>query len=523
MFAFFKVGGFGGCGPDSERHKPAAQPLLRRLIGDRSGNVAMMFAMIAIPLSGAVGLAVDMARVYHVNLTTQSALDSSALAAGRVAQVEKSETLAKASKSASAYFDQAKPSDVVVSTIEFSPNDQQTEFKVTATSWVRTPFLGVLNIFNYRGSQDDAPSACKGNFYGCVKLVTTATAQICLNCSDTGSGNADEGTNLEISMMLDITGSMKGTPLTDMKAAAKDLIDIVIWNDQSKYTSRVAIAPFSATINAGEYFSKISGKVDREDNDGSSSRNIHYPDSCFVKGKLQSNCTSSTGLKTYNTPPYIAKNATCVVERGDNDLNGIKSGTNPEKYTDAAPTTAASYMPSWNMAAGSMATTCSPTNVLIPLTTDRAKLKKAIDAFTADGSTAGQLGTAMAWYLISPNWKDVWPLESRPTPYGTDKVSKIAVLMTDGVYNTLQSKSYGDSSSEATTALNHAKSLCSGMKAKSITVYTVGFNLDSSAAKKMLKSCATSDTHFYDTSGGEALKAAFRDIALKISKLRLTN
>ena len=39
----------------------------------------------------------------------------------------------------------------------------------------------------------------------------------------------------------------------------------------------------------------------------------------------------------------------------------------------------------------------------------------------------------------------------------------------------------------------------------------------------MLKNCATSNDHYYDTSSGDALKAAFRDIALKISKLRLTN
>ncbi len=122
-----------------------------------------------------------------------------------------------------------------------------------------------------------------------------------------------------------------------------------------------------------------------------------------------------------------------------------------------------------------------------------------------------------------PNWNTVWPKDSQPTAYGTAKVDKIAVLMTDGVYNTLQGAQYGDNSSQATTALTQAKALCTGMKGKSITVYTVGFNIDSTAAKDMLKNCATSNDHYYDTSGGDALKAAFRDIALKISKLRLTN
>ena len=53
----------------------------------------MMFAFLAIPFCGAIGLAVDMGRIYHVNMATQSALDAAALAAGRVAQVEKKDTI----------------------------------------------------------------------------------------------------------------------------------------------------------------------------------------------------------------------------------------------------------------------------------------------------------------------------------------------------------------------------------------------------------------------------------------------
>ncbi len=490
---------------------------LRRLLGDRSGNVGMMFALLAIPLTAACGLAVDMGRVYHVNMATQGALDASALAAGRTAQVEKSDTLAKAFKTASAYFDQAKPSDVVVSTIAFAPNAQQTSFKVTATSWVRTPFMSVLNFLSYKNSEDEAPNACKGNFYACVRVVTSATAEICLNCSDTGAGNSDDGKNLEISMMLDVTGSMKGQALTDMQAAAKDLIDIVIWTDQSKYTSRVALAPFSAAINVGDdYFTAITGKADDPDPDGDG---YNYPSSCYSKktGKLSKDCQGDSQYKA-------KKYSRCVVERGGGVLNGFKKGVaNPDTATDAAPTNAATYLPTWNDAKNTTSTSCSPAAKIVPLTTDRDALKKAIDGFKADGYTAGQLGTAMAWYLISPNWKTVWPKASEPTPYGTAKVDKIAVLMTDGVYNTLQGEDYNDNSTEATTALAQAKTLCTGMKGKSITVYTVGFNLDSKAAKTMLKDCATSADHYYDTSGGDALKAAFRDIALKISTLRLTN
>ena len=504
MFASFQRGLFS-----TTRHAVAAgRKLSRRLRDNTSGNVAMMFALLVIPLIGAIGLAIDMGRVYHVAMHTQGALDAAALAAGRVAQVEKTDTTTKASKAASAYFDQAKPTDVVQTSIVFAPNSQQTEFTVTATSWVKTPFLSVLKLFDFRGSATDAPPACKDSYYACTKVTSTATAQICLNCSDVGAGNADDGTNLEISMMLDVTGSMQGDKIVDLQVAAKDLIDIVVWGDQSKYTSKVALAPFAPAVNVGDYFTKITGKSDQEDNDGRSDRNIHFPPTCFNgSGKLT--CKTSD----YNKPKYIAKYAKCVVERVD--------------LTDTAPKN--QYLPTWNVAQNSMATTCEPGATIVPLTSDRAKLKDAIDGFKASGTTAGQLGTAFAWYLISPNWSDVWGEASAPAPYGTPKLKKYAILMTDGEYNTLLGEQYSDGSSQATTALTMAKDLCTGMKMNkvasdpNIEVYTVGFKLTTKASKAMLKNCASSDKHYYETSSGDGLKAAFRDIALKISRLRLTN
>ncbi len=488
----------------------------RRFSRDRGGNVAMMFVFLTFPLCGAIGLAVDMGRVYQVAMHTQSALDASALAAGRVAQLEKTDTLNKASKSASSYFDEIKPANVVLSKIDFSPNAQQTEFTVTATSWVRTPFLSVLKYIASQDAPTDAPAECAGNYFGCVKVMSKATAQICLNCSDVGGGNADDGTNLEISMMLDVTGSMAGQQIIDLKAAAKDLIDIVVWGDQSKYTSRVALAPFAPAVNVGSYFTQITGKSDREDNDGNSKKNIHYPSSCIKgDGSVKNSCKNDS---KYDSPEYIAKYATCVVER-----------TGASKLTDEAPAGAGTYLPTWNDKADSMSTSCTPTSQLVPLTKNTKVLKDTIDSFAANGTTAGQLGTAFAWYLLSPNWNSVWPADSQVTAYGTPKVKKIALLMTDGEYNTVQATNYGDGSKQAVQATADALSLCTAMKKNlsssdpNIEIYTVGFQLTTTASKDMMKACATKADHYYETSSGDGLKAAFRDIALKISKLRLTN
>jgi hypothetical protein len=312
----------------------------------------------------------------------------------------------------------------------------------------------------------------------------------------------------------------------------------VVWDDQSKWTSKVALVPFASAVNVGPYFTKITGLSDRPDNDGASNKNIHYPDSCLdANGNVASNCSNSKGQQTYDKVGYIAKYATCVVEREGNGLSIFSGLLTLGQFTDEAPgSLLGAYLPAWNVARSKdsdsseqMLSTCAPGAAIVPLTKDRGKLKASVDALQAGSPTAGQLGTAFAWYMLSPNWRTVWPAESQPTPYGTAKVKKITLLMTDCEYNTLQGNQYSDGSSEATKALDNAKTLCTNMKRKlsssdpNIEIYTVGFKLTTSASKAMLKSCATDAAHYYETSTGDALKQAFRDIALKISKLRLTN
>ena len=157
---------------------------------------------------------------------------------------------------------------------------------------------------------------------------------------------------------------------------------------------------------------------------------------------------------------------------------------------------------------------------------------RKINGLATAGSTAGHIGTAWAWYMLDPNWSSLWSSSSTPAAYGTDKLQKIAVLMTDGEYNTqYTTNGVPDGSSSLTSCPNAANGVCSSaqavsqctaMKAKGIEVYTVGFQLDNQTAIDTLSSCATDADHFYNSTTGDALKAAFRDIALKISTLYLS-
>lgn len=435
----------------------------------QSGNVAMIFGLTMTVVFGAAGGAVDYGRWVAARTQTQNALDAAVLAGGRVLQSSGGDTDA-AIAAARVYFDQMKPESLSSSTADFVLADDGAAIEASTAASIATPFLSAVGVQS-------------------LPIHTSAKAVVAIG------GNAE--TSLEISMMLDITGSMSGGKLDDLKLAAKDLVNIVVWDNQGEHTSRVAIAPFAPRVNVGSYISALTGLPSSKDFD----QRALMPIECV---------TERTGASAFTDDApesgrYLsAYNGNTGVSATDDEGNYSSSGS---------------------------CSTPSSSETILPLTSDRALLHERIDDLAADGGTAGQLGTAFAWYLISPSWADIWPAESRPAPYsdltavgpsGEPKLQKIAILMSDGVYNTLGGKQYGDTSSTAFTISGNAVRICDNMKAAGITVYAVGFDLgDSDLAIETLSECASSGAHFYNTATGDQLRQAFRDIAMKISRLRL--
>lgn len=424
----------------SLRRLPALSAgVLRRFRENRSGAIAIIFALTVTMLMAVIGGAVDYALWSKARRQTMQAMDAAVLAAGRVLQLGKTE--AEAIQTAVEYYKQNKSSLLEVDSVTFSVEQNGTEVVATSNSSVKTPLL---------------------NFAGIPELPVNGVARSVLA---SGSNN---GTDVEISLMLDTTGSMYGTKMDDLKLAAKDLINIVIWDDQSQYTSRVALAPFSEYVNvSSSYFQDI----------------------------------------TDNSPSGSGNSRTCVKER---------QGAN--RYTDEKPNSTNGYFDYYTGSG-----TCKPTSTIVPLTSDKSALETAIDGLPTSGYTGGHFGTAWSWYLLSPKWNTIWPSASQAKPYsllseengvGQPKLRKIAILMTDGEYNRRYS---GDSST------TQARALCTEMKATGLTVYAVGFAIASGGeADTTMAQCASSPSHYYSADDGEELRAAFRDIALKISTLRLS-
>ena len=197
--------------------------------------------------------------------------------------------------------------------------------------------------------------------------------------------------------MLDVTGSMC-SPCTKIEAAqdaAKDLVEIVIWNDQSQYTSRIALAPFAEAVNVGKTLAPLvrgtvtSGTQTLTGSDMNNTsvqptrQNLKYPN---VNG---------------TTPTWVISSK-CVTERIGSD-----------KYTDTAPASTSTYVGKGYFGSNTD-TSCGVANFsddevnsVYPLSDDKDALKRRIDKLTTAGSTAGHLGTAWAWYLLSSKWNSV--------------------------------------------------------------------------------------------------------------------
>ncbi|MFZ1814917.1 MAG: pilus assembly protein [Rhizobiaceae bacterium] len=202
-----------------------------------------------------------------------------------------------------------------------------------------------------------------------------------------------------------------------------------------------------------------------------------------------------------NAGPYAARASVnpgfaCVTERW---------GT--EKFTDSGP----------NAGKVEARSAYCPRQSIMPLSGEPASLKSTISSFTDGGSTAGHLGVAWTYYTLSPNWKSVWPTKSKPANYKTKDVRKIAILMTDGEFNTI----YGPGWSSAT----FAEEICRSMRRDEITIYSIGFQAPSNA-ERTLRNCASPDkdgkSHFFSANSAAELTQAFRDIAKDIQKLRLS-
>ncbi|MDB5561466.1 MAG: hypothetical protein JWN11_884 [Hyphomicrobiales bacterium] len=167
---------------------------------------------------------------------------------------------------------------------------------------------------------------------------------------------------------------------------------------------------------------------------------------------------------------------------------------------------------------------------ITPLTTDKTVLNAAANALTAGGGTAGHIGLAWAWYMVSPKFGYLWPNASQPADYTAPNTLKAVILMTDGEFNTAYCKDVISNDSGGPincnapngSSLVQAAALCTAIKATGTILYTVGFQLGTQSARDLLSQCATDSAHYFNALTGTDLSDAFKEIGRDLAALRVS-
>ncbi|RYG33629.1 MAG: pilus assembly protein, partial [Burkholderiales bacterium] len=175
------------------------------------GAFALQFALLAVPMTICTGLAVDGGRAFLARFELSSALDAAALAVGSTLQ---------------------QGTDLNAVAAKFVERNFRTEHSEPIALTLST----VDDIVLLQGS---------------VKINTLFMSMI---GQPTVTINAESevrrgGSNIEIALALDITGSMSTSRMNGLRAAANILVAEVVNDVQEPFFSRIGIVPWSQSIN----------------------------------------------------------------------------------------------------------------------------------------------------------------------------------------------------------------------------------------------------------------------------------
>ena len=213
----------------------ALRAFTRRMADDARGNVAMLFGLsLPVLILMTVG-GVDIHRASTVRVNLQDALDAATLAAARSPYTTNTDLQRVGLASLRANL-KAYPSitlrEADTSFVLNSDDVVIASSKVDVTTLVANIFLPPYGKF-----MDDT-------------LPVGAHSEV-----DRSSRN------IEVALALDVSGSMGGQKLLDLKAAAKDLVDLIVQPVQTPYYSKVALVPWSYSVNPGSYLNAVRGTV----------------------------------------------------------------------------------------------------------------------------------------------------------------------------------------------------------------------------------------------------------------------
>lgn len=465
---------------------------------NEQGNVAMLVAVTLLPIMFILGGAVDIARANVAKAQLQSAIDGAALAAANFSQNGQTEAVVRDYiksnyPQASSHFSSME----VRANIADARNRRVVEVEVDAT--LQTQFLHMLTIRE-------------------LDIEVESTAEHAVS-------------KIELAMVLDISSSMRGQKVANLKTAAEDFVTDML-EEQNSQTTSINLVPFGGTVNVGPaIFNRFivdmdDAELDPDEDDYDEGQSVPNEEFRFSNG--------DTCLEYPNT------------SFNDGLLSEDRHGQVPHfwrwwNFHPWCPGEASAVL----MNAGEM-----------------DDIVDRIRGMTLSDGTGMNYGAMWGLKSLSPAWQGSLggDFSDRPAAYDDTDTLKAMIIMTDGeiteqnrpedytLLNVHTNRSFntqpnsnsfsnqgnrrnmqrvlnrGNASSNATsnTAVGQFRRVCNEARANGIIVYTIGFQINRNGlSNTLLSECATDPSKYIFVEDLD-IQAAFDEIAASLSRLRIT-
>ncbi|MDO9637562.1 MAG: VWA domain-containing protein [Pseudotabrizicola sp.] len=345
-----------------------------RFVRNEDGHIiAFTVVMLTLMLTLA-GIGVDIIHFETVRTKQQQTLDRATLAAASLTQELEAEDVVRD------YFAKAGLSDNL-KMVQYERTFNGSTVRAEAATLVNPVFMNLYDLTNGQG------------------------------LSAAGASQAEQRiNNIEIMLVLDVSGSMAGSKLTNLKSAAREFIDTVLDQDFENRVS-IGIVPYNGQVNLPQYMQDL---FNAEDDHGVEDVN------CF-----------DLPASTYNSLTLSRTTPMPVTAHAD-----TYSSTTTGSYI--APTHSNAVVDTGNR-------WCPPSkvNVIRAPTNNKTQLKSHISNLTAIGATSINAGMKWGMALLDPSARGLYTglvaaghtpsyFSDRPFDYTAEDAMKIIVLMTDG-------------------------------------------------------------------------------------------
>ena len=240
--------------------KPAK--FARRFISNTDGNFAMMSGVATMALVLTVGLAVDTALLRKTKAEMQASADIISLAVAKEEMTKRGDMIAAGDALLDARFGQH---NIAVS----DARKVGDTYEIALNTNANTVFMQLLNKRSVNIS------------------VTSQTTY--------------ERLNLDLALVLDNTGSMKGNKLAALKKASNTLVDTLMDGKPAAAGTKIGLVPFAQWVNVGDQYEAQNWL----DQDGKSPQNRTYFNSPVSRFDLYAGLgVKWNGCVENRLPPY---------------------------------------------------------------------------------------------------------------------------------------------------------------------------------------------------------------------------